>query len=115
MSIELISKIKPKNNGDFAIVDAIDVQIDDTGKRLTDALEDLTVKAETIVGVYVQDEEPVDALEGAIWVDTDEDGLSSVSGKKSSNVYVVDAATTDITTVDFSKYAIGDVVLVTSS
>ena len=29
MAIELISKIKPKNNGDFAMVDAEDVELSD--------------------------------------------------------------------------------------
>ena len=33
-SIELISGITPKNNGDFALVNAKDVQVDETGMRL---------------------------------------------------------------------------------
>lgn len=35
MAIELISKIKPKNNGTFALVDAADVEMPD-GSRLSD-------------------------------------------------------------------------------
>ena len=35
MAIELISKIKPKNNGTFAMVDAADVEMPD-GKRLSE-------------------------------------------------------------------------------
>jgi hypothetical protein len=69
--------------------------------------------AEAIVEVYVQDEEPTDAPEGSIWVDTDADGELNTSSKKSANVYVVDARTNDLSTVDFSQYAIGDVVVVT--
>lgn len=71
--------------------------------------------ADAIVDVYVQDEEPEDAQNGSIWVDTDEDGMPSTSGNTSSNVYVVDARTTDMTTIDFSQYAIGSVVVVTMS
>lgn len=33
-SIELISGLKPKNNGDFALVNAKDIQVDDAGTRL---------------------------------------------------------------------------------
>ena len=35
MSVEVIDKIKPKNNGDFALVDAVDVEMPD-GTRLSD-------------------------------------------------------------------------------
>ena len=35
MSVELIDKIKPKNNGGFALVDAADVEMPD-GTRLSD-------------------------------------------------------------------------------
>lgn len=37
MAIELIDKIKPKNNGSFAMVDAGDVEMED-GTRLPDAI-----------------------------------------------------------------------------
>lgn len=40
MAIELISKIKPKNNGDFPMVDAADVEMAD-GTRLEQAAADL--------------------------------------------------------------------------
>lgn len=39
MAIELISKIKPKNNGDFKLVDAEDIECD--GKGLPDVLEEI--------------------------------------------------------------------------
>lgn len=65
--------------------------------------------------IYVQNDEPTDAPDGSIWVDLDEEGLPNETTKQTANVYVVDAATTDVTTVDFSAYTIGDVVLVTSS
>lgn len=38
MSIELIDKIKPKNNGTFSLVDACDVEMED-GRRLEDAVK----------------------------------------------------------------------------
>lgn len=41
MSIELIDKIKPKNNGSFALVDAIDIQVDNNGKRLSTKLAEI--------------------------------------------------------------------------
>lgn len=44
MAIELIAKIKPKNNGTFALVDAEDVQVGD--KRLPDILPVFMTKAE---------------------------------------------------------------------
>lgn len=77
--------------------------------QITDAIE------EAIVEVYVQNDMPEDAPEGSIWVDLDADGAPTTSGKTTANVYVVDAGTTDMTTIDFSQYAIGDVVVVTSS
>lgn len=40
-SIPLIGGITPKNNGNFALVDAKDVQVDDKGKRLDAALAEL--------------------------------------------------------------------------
>lgn len=40
MAISLIDKIKPKNNGSFAMVDAQDVDMGD-GKRLPEALDEL--------------------------------------------------------------------------
>lgn len=43
MAIELISKIKPKNNGAFAIVDAADVEMPD-GRRLSEMV--FTVKTQ---------------------------------------------------------------------
>ena len=58
-TIELISGIKPKNDGNFPLVDAKDVQIDDTGARLTDLLnrdiypkQTVTV-SEAVDGIYV--------------------------------------------------------------
>ena len=90
-----------------------------TGERIG-ALENLvgTVPVadqieEAIVEVYVQDEAPTNAPEGAIWVDTAHDGLSNAH--MPTNIYVVDIGKTDVTDVDFSIYAVGDVVLVTST
>lgn len=41
-SIELISGLKPKNNGDFPLVNAQDVQVDDDGTRLPVMLAKIT-------------------------------------------------------------------------
>lgn len=41
-SIELISGLKPKNNGDFPLVNAQDVQADDDGTRLPVMLAKIT-------------------------------------------------------------------------
>lgn len=38
-SIDLISGIRPKNNGTFALVDAHDIQVAQDGERLDAALE----------------------------------------------------------------------------
>lgn len=42
MSIELIDKIKPKNNGNFALIDAVDVEMPD-GTRLSEFKPDSVV------------------------------------------------------------------------
>lgn len=41
-SIELISGLKPKNNGNFPLVNAPDVQVDDDGTRLPVMLAKIT-------------------------------------------------------------------------
>lgn len=41
-SIELISGLKPKNNGDFPLVNAPDVQVSDDGTRLPVMLAKIT-------------------------------------------------------------------------
>ena len=41
MAIELIDKIKQKNSGTFKLMDAEDVQYDDTGKSVKDVLQGL--------------------------------------------------------------------------
>lgn len=41
-SIELISGLKTKNNGDFPLVNAPDVQVDDDGTRLPEMLAKIT-------------------------------------------------------------------------
>lgn len=72
--------------------------------------------AEAIVEVYVQDEAPSDAPTGSIWVDTSAPGQQESNNKHTAaNVYVVDAGQNDINSIDFSDYAIGDVVLVYNS
>lgn len=37
-TIDLISGIRPKNNGSFPLVDAKDIQTDDNGKRLNEVI-----------------------------------------------------------------------------
>ncbi len=41
-SIELISGLKPKNNGDFPLVNAPDVQVNEDGTRLPAMLAKIT-------------------------------------------------------------------------
>ena len=41
MAIELLAKIKPKNNSDFMLVDSIDVEMSD-GRNLQETLEDFS-------------------------------------------------------------------------
>jgi hypothetical protein len=40
-SVELIGGLTPKNNGDFPLVSARHVQVDDTGKRLDEKLTEI--------------------------------------------------------------------------
>lgn len=70
--------------------------------------------AEALVEVYVQGEEPVDAEPGSIWVDTNVAGLPE-GEDKTAKVYLVDAGTSDISSVDLSEYKVGDVLIVTTS
>lgn len=65
--------------------------------------------AKNNIGVYVGSEEPVGALDGDIWV-TDDANVATVS-----NIHLVDASSDDLSSIDFSKYAVGDIILVTSS
>lgn len=58
MAISLIDKIKPKNNGDFAMVDAADVEMSD-GRRLPEALEELEAAAGDVEAADTTD---IDAL-----------------------------------------------------
>ena len=39
MAIEVISTIKPKNNGDFPVAEAKDVSVDEKGTRLSNRLK----------------------------------------------------------------------------
>lgn len=45
MAVELIAKIKPKNNGDFKLVDADDVETKE-GKSLEEKLDELEAMIE---------------------------------------------------------------------
>lgn len=40
-SIEIISGLKPKNNGDFPLVEAHDIQVREDGTRLDEVLDEL--------------------------------------------------------------------------
>jgi hypothetical protein len=42
-SVELIGGLTPKNNGDFPLVSAHHIQVDDTGKRLDEKLAEIGV------------------------------------------------------------------------
>jgi len=84
-------------------------------KATGDAINNLAeqIRAAAMDEVYVQDEEPVDAPSGSLWIDTSNSGISPTDGRITAKLYVVDAGTTDMTEVDFSQYSIGDVVAVT--
>lgn len=66
MAIELIDKIKPKNNGNFAVVDAIDVEMAD-GTRLEDAIKNVQG-----TGYVVMTEPPEDTR--LLWIDPSDTG-----------------------------------------
>lgn len=66
MAIELIDKIKPKNNGNFAMVDAIDVEMAD-GTRLEDAIKNVQG-----TGYVVRTEPPEDTR--LLWIDPSDTG-----------------------------------------
>lgn len=51
-SIDLVSGIRPKNNGKFPLVNAKDVQVDDDGKRLDTILTELA----GLITVYTEEE-----------------------------------------------------------
>lgn len=70
--------------------------------------------AEAIVEVYVQAEEPADAQTGTLWVDTNEVGLPEEEDN-TAKVYLIDAGTSDISSIDLSNYKVGDVLIVTTS
>lgn len=72
--------------------------------------------AEAMVEVYVQDEEPTNAPNESIWVDTSSKGLNNPSNTHvSPNIHVEDIRSTDFSTIDFSKYAVGDVIIITAN
>ena len=72
--------------------------------------ESARTTAKNNVGVYVGENEPYDALDGDIWVSTTDDVVSV------TNIHLVDAGNSDdLTSIDFSKYAVGDIILVTKS
>ena len=67
--------------------------------------------AKNNVGVYVGETEPADALDGDIWVNTNESATVAVK-----NIHLVNAgSSSDLSSIDFSKYAVGDIILVTMS
>ena len=70
--------------------------------------------ADALVEVYVQEDEPADAPVGSIWVDTDTPGLDDAEDT-TAKVYLIDAGTSDISSIDLSSYKAGDVIIVTTS
>lgn len=54
MSVELIDKIKPKNNGNFALVDAADVEMPD-GTRLSEFEPEVNLTEEQIAALKGKD------------------------------------------------------------
>ena len=71
MSVEVIDKIKPKNNGGFALVDAADVEMPD-GTRLDEVLENVSGS-----GMVVQTEPPTDTR--LLWIDPNDHGTDNTT------------------------------------
>ena len=74
MAIELIDKIKQKNNGTFKLVDAIDVELSngqDVDSVLLDHIKNHPIGGAAVVNVHVGDSPPVDDLQA--WIDTSDD------------------------------------------
>lgn len=65
--------------------------------------------------VYIQNDEPVDAVIGSVWIDTNETGLDVPGEEYNKNLYIIDSSGSDSSEIDFSSYAVGDIILVTSS
>ena len=63
--VELIAKIKPKNNGDFKLVDSIDVEMTD-GRDLQTYIDDIEGGGAEL---YLNTQEPIRDSEDIIWVD----------------------------------------------
>lgn len=83
MAIEMIDKIKPKNNGNFAVVDAIDVEMAD-GTRLEEAIKNVQG-----TGYVVRTEPPEDTR--LLWIDPsdngpEDDGSGGESGDESEDI-----------------------------
>ena len=52
MAIEIIDKLKQKNNGSFKLVDAEDVDYDGSGKSLKDKIDEFNVEVSKIYKDY---------------------------------------------------------------
>lgn len=52
-NIEVIGKLKPKNNGPFKIADAVDIDFDGNGTSLLDAIKSGAYKGDPGQGIYV--------------------------------------------------------------
>lgn len=82
MAIELIDKIKQKNNGNFKLVDAIDVEmsngsdaesvITNINKQLNDHIENHPAGGVATANVHVGEEPPTNEYLQA-WIDTSDD------------------------------------------
>lgn len=85
------------------------------GAVLYSSVQRLNVGAKTTaknnIGIFVSDSEPSDASDGDIWVNTNNDTIYTMT-----TIHVVDVGNTDdLTSIDFSKYAVGDIILATMS
>ena len=65
--------------------------------------------------VYIQNDEPIDAVIGSVWIDTNETGLDVPGEEYNKNLYIIDSSGSESSEIDFSSYAVGDIILVTSS
>lgn len=80
-TVELIGGLTPKNNGQFPLVDAKDVQVDDTGKRLDEKLKEITVGGGTsyTIGNGLKFEEETNTLSVDVATDAEQNNTKPIS------------------------------------
>jgi len=88
---EMIESITNGSNG--AVIYSDSQYLDSTAKST----------AKNNIGIFVSDNEPENASDGDLWVNTSEN-VATVS-----NVHLVDVGSGDLSSIDFSKFNVGDI------